>query len=141
MNKEYQKIADNICKEFELPCIPIAFDDGTKAPLKLKKDVLGCYYGYVIVLRDFSLYDVDQSVTLLHELAHHLESTRFQKRIEGYYKMEIWPAMELSRIDENNQKWYAATGKPHPVYIRIDRTMHGKLFRKCLREIKEYYDE
>lgn len=66
---EYQEIVENICKHFSIPDIPL------KVVKELDVDVLGEYWVNEIKI------DLYASIsTILHELAHHLEFTRYNKR-------------------------------------------------------------
>ena len=120
MNK-YQKRADKICQGLALPLIPII-------EAKLKRRTLGTYDPTGIEICTYAGFD-----TVLHELAHHLEYTKFFRRIPGYFKVEKCPQMEEC---SDRPGWYAATGPLHDVYYLPDRS-HGKVFKKCLREIEE----
>ena len=133
--KKVQNISNKICNYFVIPCILIVYKEITIR----KKKMMGLYKGNEKRIEINPDYILDTVDTLLHELAHHLDRNRFLNRVEGYYKMEMWPKMEYARTDESGQKWYAATGKPHPIYIHLGRT-HGKVFKKCLKEITEYYN-
>ena len=121
---ELQKISDDLCDKLTIPRILIIITQ------RMRPRAIGLYCGDSIKIR------TDSKSVLLHELAHHLDRTRFKNCVPGYYKMEMWPAMELSHIDETGQKWYAATGKLHEIYIHLGSS-HGKNFKKCLREIQE----
>lgn len=131
---QLQKIANQVCNQFYMSKLSIEFSD------KLTWRY-GDYDGTNNRIRIGSganrfFHNVD---TLLHELAHHLHHYRFENKIPGFYKMEIWPAMVLDHIDESGQKWYAAKGEKKPVYF-ITGT-HDKVFRRCLNEIREYYKQ
>lgn len=122
-----QKHSNLICEHFGMRKIPIEINN------RLKR-TLGLYCWDRIELNP----KIGKCLgTLRHELAHHLKQIRFEQRVEGFYKMEMWPAMVLDSIDENGQKWYAAKGELHPVYFKVGNH-HGPHFRKCLKDIEAY---
>lgn len=125
-----QQYSDQICEHFGMKKIPVVIN-------RRLKTTLGFYKGNVIELNEISGTNLS---VLRHELAHHLQYTRYEQRKEGYVKIEMWPKMILDSVDEKGKKWYAATGKPSPVYIRIG-TSHGKLFKECLRDIIFDFDK
>lgn len=127
--KQLQEHSDLICEHFGMKKIPVVVNNRLTRTLGL-----WCG-GDRIELNPETGRTLE---TLRHELAHHLQYARYEQRKEGYVKMEMWPAMVLDSIDANGQKWYAAKGKPEPVYLRLG-TMHGKLFKECLKEIEEKF--
>lgn len=118
-----QKLSDRICQHFEMEQIPVQLN------IRLKK-YLGLYHITHIVVRHTRID------TLLHELAHHLEQYRFTHHVKGYYKTEMHPAMEPC---PDKPGWYAPTGKPVPIDLKIGSRIHGKPFKQCLTDIIDYY--
>jgi len=121
-----QALSDDICQHFDIPAIPTIINPALKR--------WGGLYHYD-TSTELKRINID---TLLHELAHHLEWRRFQDRVAGYYKVEMWPKMMPC---PDKPGWYAPTGKPEPVYLRIGRGQHTRLFKECLAEITDYYKE
>jgi len=135
MNKtrrdQLQGIADNVCKHFQMGNIIVQFSNSFTRRA-------GDYdYSTKIIRIKCGPASFVQIHTLLHELAHHLHRNRFDKRVVGYYKMEMWPSMVLDSVDKTGKKWYAAKGKKKPVYFT--QKSHGKAFEQCLDDIWAYY--
>lgn len=125
---ELQLYSDQICDHFRMEKIPIIVNNRFKR-------LLGRWTGSrLIELNPKTGMDL---TTLRHELAHHLRYHRFEKRVLGYFKMEMWPKMVLDSIDENGKKWYAAKGELNPVYMILG-TSHGKQFKECIRNIMAF---
>lgn len=127
---ELQQYSDQVCEHFGMKKIPIVINR------KLKR-YSGLYKGNEIELSEY--YGKNLS-TLIHELAHHLKHHRYEKRVPGYFKMEMWPKMILDHVDKKGKKWYAPKGELHPIYI-IKGTIHGKQFKECLRKIIFDFDK
>lgn len=125
--EEYQKLADSVCGHFGV--IPVK----VKINFRLKT-TYGIYRNSVIELRSIS---DETNETLIHELAHHLRSERFRKRVPGYFLTMMAHKMQLSSIDASGQKWYSATGPLEKVTFYRDGP-HSKIFKKCYREISNY---
>jgi len=123
---ELQLYSDQVCEHFGMRRIPVVENR------RLRK-TLGVYKGDKIELASRG----KRLFVLRHELAHHLHYTRYEQRKEGYVKIEMRPKMVLDSVDEKGQKRYAPRGKLSPVYIKVG-TSHGKLFKKCLKEIKAF---
>lgn len=121
-----RQISNKICKHFKIPNAKILIGLN-------EKNYLGIYLNDVIQIR----YSGDIP-TLLHELAHHLKEHRWLSREKGYYQTFQTREMELDYIDIEGKKWYAPNGKSIEIQAKIGNA-HGKLFKDCLKEIKNYY--
>ena len=125
--KEYQMIADDICNHFDIKRILCKWNPYLKT-------TLGLYYRG----NRIELHRKAGVSTLLHELAHHLRSERFRKRVPGFFLRGITRKMELDHIDARGRKWYSATGPLEEYFFYKDRP-HSNLFKKCLSEIEKYF--
>lgn len=111
--RSYQGISNQICLAFGMNPIPIIF-------YKREGNRYGFYAEDKIKLNlcDNRL-DMD---TLLHEIAHYLHEYRFHALKEDYDVIEMLPSIN---------------GMLKPQHF-IGPT-HGKAFKQCFKEIKEFY--
>ena len=103
--KTAQKIANKICDEFGMPNIEIRWNERLKWTLGI--------YRYTHI----DLNPIATVKTLLHELAHHLKTSRYKAQVEGYFK-------------HSTISW--------GLTLEIG-THHDKLFKECLRHIKWFH--
>lgn len=134
--EELQHIANVMYKHFGLEKIPVIFNNRFKS-------YRGTYYWNNRIELASNLYDKEVKNTLLHELSHHLVRDRFNKRVPGYFRMEMWPKMVPDSCTLIDRKvWYKASDDPkekEPIYFR--KQSHGKHFVKCVGEMKEAYNK
>ena len=126
-----QETADKVYKEFGLRQIPILLLGKLAGHNRRNFAIVGLYCtDHIEIKKDTS----SPLHTLIHELAHHLCQARFDSHIEGYYRMEMWPAMKEC---SNRPGWYSPTGQPKSVYLKTS-SVHGKQFAKCYNDIDQF---
>jgi len=114
---DLQIVADKICKHFKMKLILLRINTRLKV-------VQGLYRRNQCIDLNPDCMGLGLAV---HELAHHLQQTRFDQRKEGYFKMEMCPKMIFDHVDKNGVTQFSAKGEPYPLYMKIG-TWHDKRF-------------
>lgn len=121
-----QAVADKVCDDFAMPRVTVVFN------ARLTRRYGQYRYGQKLVELAVDIPYKRIRQTVLHELAHHLHRFRFDTRVLGYYKMEMWP---VSEPVPDRPGWFQSGKELAPVCIWAMRT-HGKQFAECLRDIQ-----
>ena len=106
----YQTIADQFCREFNLPAIQVVFLSKLSEPCAVGEFFYGLYYRmtepekcppffgtreYMIELLHYST-----PCTLIHELAHHLQYTQLKRKPEW-----LTHGRHFKRCEQEAKKW------------------------------------